>query len=60
MNLEPFNKQLHPCSQCKSSLVEIIKNENAIGVMCQTCGNFFAFENPRTPLKEVVEWWNNH
>jgi transcription elongation factor Elf1 len=60
MNLEPYNKLLKPCGRCDSSSVEIVKNENAVGVMCDNCGNFFAFENPKTPLSEVVKWWNKH
>lgn len=60
MNLDKYNKQLRPCYRCKSSNVEIVKNENAVGAMCNDCGNIFSFENPRTPLKEIVEWWNKH
>jgi uncharacterized Zn finger protein len=60
MYLEKYNEQLKPCDRCKSSEVEIVRNENAVGVMCNGCGNFFTFENHKTPLKEVVEWWNNH
>jgi hypothetical protein len=40
--------------------VEIVKNENDFGVMCDNCGNIFAFDEPDMPLRKVVEWWNNH
>jgi transcription elongation factor Elf1 len=60
MKLETYNKQLRPYDKCRSSSVEIVKNENAVGVMCGNCGNFFAFDEPSMPLSEVVEWWNNH
>jgi hypothetical protein len=59
MKLDKYNEQLEPCFSCKTKQAVIERNENAVGVMCD-CGIFFAFENPKTPLKEVVEWWNNH
>jgi hypothetical protein len=58
MNLDTYNAQLKPCFDCKTQSAKIERNENAVGVMCD-CGINFVFENPKTPLKEVVEWWNS-
>jgi len=57
MNLDKYNQQLKPCFNCKTQSAKIERNENAVGVMCD-CGIQFVFENPKTPLKEVVEEWN--
>jgi hypothetical protein len=57
VNLDKYNEQLKPCFDCKSKSAHIERNENAVGVMCD-CGIQFVFEDPKTPLKEVVEWWN--